>query len=46
MKKIYTEPEFELHRFQFGSMMSDDPDFQGLTPSDPQGQAEGHGGGL
>lgn len=48
MKKIYAEPEFDLTRFQFGSMMDgdDDPDLPALQPSKAQGVGEGHGDGA
>lgn len=48
MKKTYFEPEFDLYKFNFGSMMEggDDPGFENLAPSDPQGYGEGHGSGL
>ena len=47
MKKKYSEPEFDLYKFRFGSMMEgDDPGFENLVPSDPQGYGQGHGGGL
>lgn len=48
MKKSYLEPEFEMFRFRFGSMLEsgDDPGFNNLAPSDPQDYGEGHGGGL
>jgi len=46
MKKIYAEPEFDLIRFQFGSMMDDDPDLPALQPSKAQSYGEDHGGGA
>lgn len=47
MKKKYSEPEFDLYKFRFGSMMEgDDHGFENLAPSDPQGYGEGHGHGL
>lgn len=46
MKKTYVEPEFEHLKFRFAPMMGEDPGFEGLVPSDPQGYGEGHGGGL
>ena len=48
MKKIYAKPEFDLIRFQFGSMMDgdDDPDLPALQPSKAQSYGEAHGGGA
>ncbi len=48
MKKKYSEPEFDLYKFRFGSMMEggDDTGFENLVPSDPQGYGESHGHGL
>ena len=47
MRKPYCDPEFELTKFRFGAMLEggDDPGFENLVVSDPQGYGEGHGAG-
>ena len=47
MKKKYSEPEFDLYKFRFGSMMEGDHHgFENLVRSDAQGDGGGHGHGL
>ncbi len=48
MKKCYAEPEFDIIKFNFESILEgdDNGDFENLVPSDPQGYAGGYGGGL
>ncbi len=43
MKKTYFEPEFDLIKFKFGSVLNDDDDDPDahIVPSDPEGQGQG-----
>ena len=43
MKKAYFEPEFDLFKFKFGSVLNDDDDDTDATivASDPEGQGQG-----
>lgn len=42
MKKVYFEPEFDLIKFKFGSVLNDDDDDSDsrIVPSHPEGQAQ------